>query len=69
MRQKFPPVILFALLIWLAASLVRVENHRYALSLGMCIDPIVKVADYTCLSKVETRTSWIWHLFYGMGVL
>jgi hypothetical protein len=69
MKYRAPLVILLVLVIWLAASLVRVENQRYALQLGMCIDPTLKVADFTCLTKVETRTSWAAHLLYGMGVL
>lgn len=69
MKYRAPLIILSVLVIWLAASLVRVENQRYALSLGMCIDPTLKVADQACLSKVETRTSWLWQLLYGLRVL
>lgn len=69
MKYRAPLAILSVLVIWLAVSLVRVENQRYALHLGMCIDPTLKVADATCLTQVETRTSWAFHLLYGMGVL
>ena len=60
-------------LLWVSAALVRVENERYALSLGMCldesmhrVDPNMHVADYQCLKRVETRTGWWWHLYYAL---
>jgi hypothetical protein len=49
------------LLLWTAAALIRTENERYALFLGMCKD-----FDTACLSKVETRTAWYWHLYYAL---
>jgi len=48
-----------------AARLVHVENQRYALIVGMCRGPNL-VPDLSCLETVETRTSWLWHLFYGL---
>ena len=68
--------LLFALLIivWLSVSLVRVENQRYAMLIGMCEDKVLLAAtkqtswDHTCLKTVETRTSWIWHLTYALGI-
>lgn len=53
------------MLLWLAFSLVRVENERYALFLGMCKDT-AGLTDVQCLAKVETRTGWWWHLYYGL---
>jgi hypothetical protein len=53
------------LIIWLTVSLVRVENQRYAMQVGMCKDDVVGW-DYSCMSKVETRTSWFWHLLYAL---
>ena len=58
-------VLLLATTVWLANSLVRVENQRYAMQVGMCRQ---EVADwsYKCLKQVETRTSRVWHLFYAL---
>jgi hypothetical protein len=60
-------VIALIVIVWLSVSLVRVENQRYAMQVGMCKDKVLNVGwDYACLSKVETRKSWVWHLFYGL---
>lgn len=59
-------VILSALALWLGAALVRVENERYALFLGMCRASDGLLVDASCLAKVETRTSWVWHLMYAL---
>ncbi len=57
-------VVLVAALAFTSYRLAHVENHRYALMLGMCkTTPIV---DVTCLEKVQTRTSWAWNLYYGL---
>lgn len=56
------------LLIWLASALVRVENERYALFLGMCRSESVvgMQVDFACLADVETRTSWLWHIYWAL---
>ena len=59
-------IALLAAIVWLCSALVRVENQRYALMIGMCREPTSGVADWKCLRKVETRTSWVWHLFYAL---
>lgn len=69
MKTKAATIALAVLVIWLAISLVRVENERYALSVGMCRDQSTGMADPSCLATVESRTSWLWHLLYGMKVL
>ena len=62
-------ILLRVLAFYLADRLVREENQRYALLLGMCQKqsalPPVSVS-VECLSKVQTRTSWLWHLFYAV---
>ncbi|MGK7871501.1 hypothetical protein [Falsiroseomonas sp. E2-1-a20] len=59
--------VLSGLLIFVAARLVRVENQRYALLTGMCRSSLdVRLPDLRCLRTVETRTSWGWHLYYGL---
>ena len=59
-------VVMLGVVIWLAAALVETENERYALSLGMCVRPDLTVADYGCLRRTQTRTSWIWHVYYPL---
>jgi hypothetical protein len=61
-------VILAAALVFISARLIHLENQRYALMIGSCrssSDPAL--VDTRCLRSVETRTSWVWHLFYGLG--
>lgn len=59
--------VLATLLLWISAALVRVENQRYALSVGMCSSaPPLPGPDLRCLSNVETRSGWWWHLYYAL---
>lgn len=53
-------------IVWLATALVRIENQRYALLLGMCRDGAIGLSDRSCLEAVQTRTGWWWHLFYAL---
>jgi hypothetical protein len=39
-------LVLFGLIVFLSAALVRVENERYAMSIGMC--PGLVVPDSAC---------------------
>lgn len=66
MGQRVVIVVLLAALVWFAATLVRVENQRYALQVGMCRDAQGPLADTKCLKSVQTRTAWWWHLFYAL---
>lgn len=51
----------------LSSTLVRVENERYALSIGMCPASVPGLLpDMACLAKTETRTGWWWHLYYAV---
>ena len=65
-------VIIIVLLVmcgYLADRLVRTENQRYALFLNMCEEqrfPELDLPDFKCLDAVQTRTSWVWQLFYGL---
>lgn len=61
--------VVFVLLViigFMANQLVVIENQRYALMVGMCKSTSLPVPDVNCLSRVETRTSWLWHLYYGL---
>lgn len=66
MKRDIPLVLALVAIIWLSAALVRTENERYALSLGMCKNAQSGTADYSCLANVQTRTGWWWHIYYGL---
>jgi low temperature requirement protein LtrA len=56
-----------AVIVWLSSALVRVKNRRYAMFVGMCPDKVVPTLhDSRCLAKVETRTHWLWHLYFAL---
>jgi hypothetical protein len=62
--MKASSLVLVAIIVWLSVALVKVENQRYAMQVGMCKETIGW--DYSCLAKVETRTNWYWHLYYAL---
>jgi hypothetical protein len=68
--MKVLVVVLLVLVGYLADRVVRLENQRYALMVGMCQREIVpgarRVPDFNCLNDVQTRTWWGWHLFYAV---
>jgi hypothetical protein len=51
---------------WLISTLVRVENERYAMQIGMCWNATLKLPDPTCVKAASTRTGWYWHAFYAL---
>ena len=65
-KYKVALVALLVVAVWLAAALAKTENQRYALSTGLCVDKTLHIADYACLAKVQTRTGWYWHIYYGL---
>ena len=69
MKNRSSLIVAIILIAWLTTALVRVENQRYAMSIGMCQlkDPLLW--DIECLSKVETRTSWLWHVVFALKLL
>lgn len=62
---------LLALNVWFGEAIVRLENQRYALSLDMCSGstPEKLRSQHDCLVTVQTRTSPLWHLLYGLRIL
>jgi hypothetical protein len=64
-------VALAGLLVWFGATIVRLENYRYAASLNMCANfKAYELAKRDhCLKTAKTRTSPIYHLLYGLRVL
>lgn len=51
----------------LTRAVVIAENERYALQTGMCRSEGSMRIDPYCLRTVETRTSWLWHVFYAVA--
>lgn len=64
-RLRVAVVVLLALVVYMASTIVRIENERYALSLGMCVNAVGNT-DFACLAKTQTRTAWWWHLWYAL---
>ncbi len=54
--------LLLCALALFAYRLAVVENQRYAMQVGRCAPK-----DWRCLEHVQTRTSWLWHVYYGLG--
>lgn len=65
MKKNIAIVLLLFVVLYLAALLIKVENQRYALAVGLCSDSKTGLTDYACLAKVETRTNPAWHLYYA----
>ena len=59
-------VVAVLLIVWLSAALVRVENERYAMAVGMCWNEARRLPDLDCVKRTQTRTAWYWHLFYAL---
>lgn len=67
-------VLLVGAVAWLGTAVVRLENYRYANSVGMCSkfgrdDPMQRVQRDICLDQIETRANSVWHLIYGLRIL
>jgi hypothetical protein len=63
-RERMAIGILLITLIVCGHALVRTENQRYVMFVGMCANPAEPKGH--CLEKVETRTYWWWHLYYAL---
>jgi len=64
-------VVLLAMLVWFGVAIVRLENARYAASLGIC-DRYAGLSIHRrgpCLDATKTRTSWVYNLLYGLRVI
>lgn len=74
MARNLLILLLLVVTIVLGTSLVRVENQRYALWLGMCPNMRQSLAAlaandqdaFDCTKTVQTRTAWWWHLYYAI---
>lgn len=64
-------ILLLGLLFWFGAAIVRLENYHYAVQVGFCSEfsgPENLIQKDKCLNQVQTRTSPIWNLFYGLNI-
>jgi len=57
-------VVLLVFVAVLADRVVREENQRDALARGLCLSS--SQVDQDCLATVQTRSAWLWHLYYGV---
>lgn len=64
-------IALVGVLIWFGSVIVKLENYRYASSLGMCSEYLVHqpVERRKCFESTQTRTSPLWHLAYALGMM
>ena len=67
-------VALVVILVWFGMTIVRLENQRYAMELGICGNfdpghPQSLVARAKCLETVQTRISAVYNLVYGLKIL
>lgn len=57
-------VLLALIVVWFGSVIVRIENERYALSIGACgAVPAMELPD---CARSPTRTHWWWHLYYAL---
>jgi hypothetical protein len=65
-------IALLAMLLWFGSAIIRLERYHYASMLGMC-DQHAGLAALPerdrCIERTETRTSPVYHLIYGLGLL
>ena len=62
-------IVLALAVVVLASAVVRLENYRYANSVGSCREFDIGSKREKCLEATQTRTHWLWHIVYGIGLL
>ena len=76
-------IVLALAVVVLASAVARLENYRYANFTGICerarapagTETNITIAarqrlEYDkCLETTQTRTHWLWHIVYGIGLL
>ena len=72
--KNFAILLLVVVVAWFASAIIRLENQRYALELGICgiddrehPDTFRKRAE--CLAEVRARTNPAYNLLYGLNIL
>jgi hypothetical protein len=66
--------LLVVALAFMTTAVVRLENYRYANFVGLCAEhdgkgPAARIKREECLNEKETRTSWLWHVLFGLKIL
>lgn len=57
--------VLLVVIVWFSVVIIRLENYHHAVQVGFCQDVNITERD-GCLSKIQTRVSPVWHLFYAL---
>ena len=77
-RMPKTVLLLLGVITYLCVVLVRIENQRYALWMGLCHSPYGKVLEQghqpqkvfeetrQCVRHTATRTPAVWHLWYAL---
>lgn len=73
-KEKIVIMFLVVILIWFGVTIVRLENYHYAVQVGMCSEYNRNILERfvereNCLNDTKTRTSFMWHLLYGLKIL
>jgi hypothetical protein len=71
MGKNITIAVLIGLVVWFGATIVRLESYHYANQVGFCQEfkfPEQGLERDRCLNEKQTRTLWLWHLLYGLGV-
>ena len=56
-KERIGLAVAVLLIVWLSAALVRVENERYAMQVGMCWNDTLKLPDLACICLLYTSPS------------
>lgn len=65
-------IIVLLIAVWkLGAAVVRLERYHYADLVGRCSqfdlkNPLDSIHRQKCLMEQETRTHWVWHIYYAL---
>ncbi len=73
--KNFIIIILVAVVFIFGKTIVRLENYHYANFLGFCAledmkghsTPEQRINQEECLKKIQTRTSFLGHLYYALS--
>lgn len=67
MLKTLTIISLLGALLMLSLSLMRVENERHALAIGLCeLDPAGRTSVVPCTARFEERNSKVSHLYHAL---
>ena len=63
--------LLLVMLVWFGSAIIRLERYHYASMLGICECKAKPtwLEQQRCLDTIETRTSPLYHLAYGLRLI